>query len=1166
MASTIRISILADAANAVRGLRNTGSAADQTGARLAVLQRRVDKLDGRNVDIELKTKGFAQGVAQIVVANLALDRIRQGLPDLSFGLTGVANKYALVAAGALAATSATLPLVAATLAVGAALGAATIGVGLFAAVAAPTFKAVTAAVGEYNTASHAYDRAKSIGDTKAMTKAQQAMASSLGALTPLQRAATLQTLAMNKAWSDLSESQAPVVLGIISTAAGTLGRIIPRLTPAITDMGKAVQSVSSKGFAGLTRSVGPLVSLIKTQGVPAFLSVSTTIGNLLVVAGHLVTAFAPLGNVILAKLIPLTAAMRLINFDALARSATALLPVIGSLLSNLGGAFGNLIKAAAPLAGPVLHALAAIAGALKVAFAGPEISAFVAHIAKIVPAVAPIVSVLITAFLKFADVISGQLVPLVPTLLPIVKQLADVFVNVLTGLSPLLPALVGIVSVLATFLPILYPLILAFREAMIPVVQAVSAALVQLRPVFALIVGAVIALLKPVSALIVAFVKVAPILVADLAPALIVVAQTGGKLLTALAPLFPVFAKLIPPIAALVIALVRIAPVLVAALVPAIIVVARSVAQLLTSFAPLFPVLTKVVAAVSTGVTPVLAALGDALPSIVSAAGTLVDPLGRILVALLPLIPPVGQLAAALLTSLVPAALALVPTLVDVADAIGKAVPGAVAILVPILDKLTALVANPAFGTFALAVLGIVVAVKAWRLAQLALANAVDVAKAAQVAYTAVMDVAKLIPFRLEYAKMLVTTKAQAVATKAGVIAQGAYNVVIKGAGMAKLAADAAKALIITKAQAVATRASAIAQGLYNAAINSTILANVRAGVSFIAAKVAMIASSVASGVATAAQWLLNVALDANPIGLIVLAIAALAGGLIYAYKHSETFRKIVDGAFRAVASAFKFLWEGAKEVFGWLKDHWKLVLGIITGPVGLIVLFVTSHWRQIHDTTVAVFDKIRGYFVNVFKWVRDRFRDFITGVAIIWGGLTALVDRAIAFRDRVIAVVSGLIQKFRDIAGSIIQGFIDGVRAGFDKVRGVFTDLTGKIASWKGPPARDAKLLHANGKLILGSLIDGIQSQVPTLRTQLAGVSSLIQGGVSAQANVDLSATGRVPVTALAGSAAPLPGIVINVSVAPGADPAEAGRQVVSAIEAYERRTGRRRLLPTTS
>ena len=50
--------------------------------------------------------------------------------------------------------------------------------------------------------------------------------------------------------------------------------------------------------------------------------------------------------------------------------------------------------------------------------------------------------------------------------------------------------------------------------------------------------------------------------------------------------------------------------------------------------------------------------------------------------------------------------------------------------------------------------------------------------------------------------------------------------------------------------------------------------------------------------VATAAQWAFNAALTANPIGLVVVALAALGTALVIAYQKSETFRDIVNGAF----------------------------------------------------------------------------------------------------------------------------------------------------------------------------------------------------------------------------------------------------------------------------
>lgn len=80
----------------------------------------------------------------------------------------------------------------------------------------------------------------------------------------------------------------------------------------------------------------------------------------------------------------------------------------------------------------------------------------------------------------------------------------------------------------------------------------------------------------------------------------------------------------------------------------------------------------------------------------------------------------------------------------------------------------------------------------------------------------------------------------------------------------------------------------------------------------------------------TAVQTALNIVLSANPIGLVVIAIAALAAGLVLAWKHSETFRDVVKGAFSVVLGAVDLLlryWQallgalGHVPGFGWAKD-----------------------------------------------------------------------------------------------------------------------------------------------------------------------------------------------------------------------------------------------------
>jgi hypothetical protein len=80
----------------------------------------------------------------------------------------------------------------------------------------------------------------------------------------------------------------------------------------------------------------------------------------------------------------------------------------------------------------------------------------------------------------------------------------------------------------------------------------------------------------------------------------------------------------------------------------------------------------------------------------------------------------------------------------------------------------------------------------------------------------------------------------------------------------------------------------------------------------------------------TIAQGFLNTVMTANPIGLVVVAVAGLAAGLIYAYKHSETFRDIVKGTFSAISGACTAMWDVIRPVLKIWVDTWLFVVGAL--------------------------------------------------------------------------------------------------------------------------------------------------------------------------------------------------------------------------------------------
>lgn len=109
----------------------------------------------------------------------------------------------------------------------------------------------------------------------------------------------------------------------------------------------------------------------------------------------------------------------------------------------------------------------------------------------------------------------------------------------------------------------------------------------------------------------------------------------------------------------------------------------------------------------------------------------------------------------------------------------------------------------------------------------------------------------------------------------------------------------------------------------------------VAATVAAAAHAVAMGAATVATGVWTGVQWLLNAALTANPIGIVIVLVAALVAGIILAYQKSETFRNVVTKAFDAVKIGANYLALAAVKAFHLIINVWLTVVGaILNGAV----------------------------------------------------------------------------------------------------------------------------------------------------------------------------------------------------------------------------------------
>ncbi len=114
------------------------------------------------------------------------------------------------------------------------------------------------------------------------------------------------------------------------------------------------------------------------------------------------------------------------------------------------------------------------------------------------------------------------------------------------------------------------------------------------------------------------------------------------------------------------------------------------------------------------------------------------------------------------------------------------------------------------------------------------------------------------------------------------------------------------------------------------------------------------VAQTVASGAATAAQWLLNAAMDANPIMLVVLAVVALVAVFYYLYNSNETVRNAINWLFDGLKALGGY-------IMGGLMAAWNGLLTIlkpITDALGKLWSAISNKGAQ---NSTSVFSQLSG-------------------------------------------------------------------------------------------------------------------------------------------------------------------------------------------------------------
>lgn len=233
----------------------------------------------------------------------------------------------------------------------------------------------------------------------------------------------------------------------------------------------------------------------------------------------------------------------------------------------------------------------------------------------------------------------------------------------------------------------------------------------------------------------------------------------------------------------------------------------------------------------------------------------------------------------------------------------------------------------------------------------------------------------------------------------------------------------------------------AVGWALDNLPTVGTVVAGVTAAI--VAQKIATLAATAASKGMTLAQYamataqkVLNAAMSANPIGLIILAVTALVAAFVHLWKNCEGFRNFwiglwdgIKNAAKAVVDWFSKAWTAT---ISWFKDNWKSLLLFITNPIAGIFKYFYDNFEGFRNFVDNIVSSIKQFFVNLWNGIVNAYH--------------TVIDPWIEIFKRISVIIyDSVIKPIADFFSKLWSGISEGATKAWNWIVGVFT----KAATW---------------------------------------------------------------------------------------------------------------------
>ena len=210
----------------------------------------------------------------------------------------------------------------------------------------------------------------------------------------------------------------------------------------------------------------------------------------------------------------------------------------------------------------------------------------------------------------------------------------------------------------------------------------------------------------------------------------------------------------------------------------------------------------------------------------------------------------------------------------------------------------------------------------------------------------------------------------------------------------------------------------------------------------------------------------LSATMMANPIAIVIAAIAALVAAFIYLWNTNEEFRQF-----------WIRLWNEIKEV---AVQVWTAVSQ-----------FLVSAWNGIRNTAVAVWNGIRDFFSGLWAGIKTLFTTVVTTISTFlvgaWNGIRATV---MAVWNAISAFLGSVWNGIRSVITNVVNGIRTFLQSAWNGIRTIITTVMNAIRTvistvWNGI------------RTIISTVMNGIRGTVNSVWNGIRNTISSVVNGI---------------------------------------------------------------------